>query len=414
MGTNGSKEKSVHLSADYQKLFNTVKVTSASAEAALVDAPVFRLSGELAADGSLTNLIYRAVQGLETTPQDTASAYTLVFGTGAQTLSEFRFSPSRPDYSIEGAPESYSSGFYVVAPLPSGTTWVEVRRSGVMIDRFEQSAHAPTVQLVSPNGGQNYAPNDVVTVQWSSFDQEGDTLKYGLFYSPDDGLTWIPLASAFSGKSYTWDLGNLRGSGFQQARLRVTASDGFFTATDESDADFTVGGKPPVAVINAPVAGAALRSCSLLSLDGSAYDPEGQLSLTQWMLDETLVSTQTLDTIPMPEAGSHNLVFRVEDADGQLASQSLAIIVVEDSDCDDLPDAYETVNSFNIYDPTDAGLDADKDGLSNRQEYWLGTLPRNPDTDGDGYSDGAEYQAGTDPLDPKSMPRSIYLPFMKR
>ncbi|MGZ4843338.1 MAG: beta strand repeat-containing protein [Candidatus Angelobacter sp.] len=45
-----------------------------------------------------------------------------------------------------------------------------------------------------------------------------------------------------------------------------------------------------------------------------------------------------------------------------------------------------------------AGLDTDGDGLTNLQEFQLGTDPRNPDTDGDGVSDGEEVKRGTNPL----------------
>lgn len=45
-----------------------------------------------------------------------------------------------------------------------------------------------------------------------------------------------------------------------------------------------------------------------------------------------------------------------------------------------------------------AGLDLDKDGLTNEEEAELGTDPKKADTDGDGYSDGEEVKAGYDPL----------------
>lgn len=41
--------------------------------------------------------------------------------------------------------------------------------------------------------------------------------------------------------------------------------------------------------------------------------------------------------------------------------------------------------------------DADQDGLSEAQEYQLGTDPNNPDSDGDGISDGEEVANETDP-----------------
>jgi len=53
-----------------------------------------------------------------------------------------------------------------------------------------------------------------------------------------------------------------------------------------------------------------------------------------------------------------------------------------------------------------ADADPDKDGLTNREEFGLGTDPNVKDTDGDGYADGREVKAGTDPLDPKDHPAS--------
>jgi hypothetical protein len=69
-----------------------------------------------------------------------------------------------------------------------------------------------------------------------------------------------------------------------------------------------------------------------------------------------------------------------------------------DFDDDDLPDDWEKANGL---DPTkpDGNLDLDGDGLTNREEYRLGTRPDRADTDGDGQSDLDEIKAfGTNPL----------------
>jgi len=55
---------------------------------------------------------------------------------------------------------------------------------------------------------------------------------------------------------------------------------------------------------------------------------------------------------------------------------------------------------------TDTG-DPDADGLTNLQEYHLGTAPVNPDTDGDDFSDGHEVSVGSVPLDPLSYPVTL-------
>lgn len=72
----------------------------------------------------------------------------------------------------------------------------------------------------------------------------------------------------------------------------------------------------------------------------------------------------------------------------------------DDVDDDHLPDAWESQHGL---DATDNGRidlarqgergDFDDDGLTNRQEYLLGTDPANADTDGDGLSDAEEYLA---------------------
>ena len=64
-----------------------------------------------------------------------------------------------------------------------------------------------------------------------------------------------------------------------------------------------------------------------------------------------------------------------------------------DTNGNGIPDGYE----YNILesDPSDlesivATLDFDEDGLTNLEEYELGTDPWSPDTDGDGLTDGEE------------------------
>jgi len=79
----------------------------------------------------------------------------------------------------------------------------------------------------------------------------------------------------------------------------------------------------------------------------------------------------------------------------------------DDSDHDGLPDSWEREHGLDPADPADARVDADGDGLTNLQEFLLGTDPRSADTDGDGAGDGQENNAGTDPLDAASFPARI-------
>jgi hypothetical protein len=76
-----------------------------------------------------------------------------------------------------------------------------------------------------------------------------------------------------------------------------------------------------------------------------------------------------------------------------------------DTDGDGLPDGWETqCIQLNPLDASDADDDADNDGLTNQQEYALGTAPCNPDTDGDGCPDGWEQDNGYNPNYPEFAP----------
>ena len=73
-----------------------------------------------------------------------------------------------------------------------------------------------------------------------------------------------------------------------------------------------------------------------------------------------------------------------------------------DRDGDGLPDDFETKHGFDPDDPADGDLDADGDGLTNREEFERGTAPRSADTDEDGVDDGTEVAEGLDPVDADS------------
>jgi len=73
-----------------------------------------------------------------------------------------------------------------------------------------------------------------------------------------------------------------------------------------------------------------------------------------------------------------------------------------DSSGDGIPDAWLISYGLNPHE-SQRDQDPDNDGLTNLQEFLLGTDPTNPDTDGDGISDSMELSLGLDPLHPDTL-----------
>jgi uncharacterized protein (DUF1800 family) len=95
------------------------------------------------------------------------------------------------------------------------------------------------------------------------------------------------------------------------------------------------------------------------------------------------VARLTLTNCAGPSVGIHSL---------QIINTTL------DADHSGIPDWWEMKNALEPGTPALAAADSDGDGLSNLQEYRMGTDPHKADTDGDGLSDGQERLLGTNPL----------------
>ena len=83
--------------------------------------------------------------------------------------------------------------------------------------------------------------------------------------------------------------------------------------------------------------------------------------------------------------------------EGLRASLELTVDYPEDLDEDGLPDQFERGNGLDIADAGDAFEDIDGDGLTNIEEFEVGTDIRSPDSDGDGVLDSEEVRLGTNP-----------------
>lgn len=404
--------------AHYLHLFNKLKVSASKPSLSgseLAQEPAFRVSGTLHPDEGLLSLDTRIISAAEFTPPDEASPYRVVLGAEGEVLLEFRLPvhyrtvmDAYSDGALDPGQEDWDDpvgSFDAVVPLPEGTGWVEILREGEVLARVERSANVPAVVVQYPNGGESFGAYEEVEITWSSRDGDGDPLEYAVLYSPDYGTRWQVLASGLTATSFLWNTGSSPGG--NEAIIRVRACDGFHTGHDDSNAPFSVQGKPPVAAIIEPATMSVFLEGEHIPLRGVAYDPEGGSLSVFWDVYGDAGGTDFYALsgfiAPLPP-GEYIAELSVIDSSSLSAVQQSLFTVRADSDRDGIPDDLEEEWGLDPSNPGDALWDLDEDGLNSFEESRHGTDPNNWDSDGDGWSDGDEVEAGTDPLNPNDYP----------
>lgn len=111
-----------------------------------------------------------------------------------------------------------------------------------------KSDNAPTVSISSPRLEQYFA-GDKVEVSWGGSDLDGDSLTYRVFYSADGGASYRIVALDTTETSLAIHRSLLPGS--EEARFKVSVSDGISSTYSESDI-FSVEPNPPSVQIMTP------------------------------------------------------------------------------------------------------------------------------------------------------------------
>lgn len=131
--------------------------------------------------------------------------------------------------------------------------------------------------------------------------------------------------------------------------------------------------------------------------DGLVEEVNGAAAGTSYVSSNPGVATVDADGLVTAQASGAVLVSATNE--GALALLRLTVAAADDSDGDGMPDDWEIANGLDPNNPADAMDDPDEDGLSNLEEFQLGTDPLAGDTDGDDLLDGEEVnQVGTNPL----------------
>ncbi|MEX1018651.1 MAG: IPT/TIG domain-containing protein, partial [Litorilinea sp.] len=212
--------------------------------------------------------------------------------------------PADVDIAQTGAvaQESTSAPFMLTMPAPEAAVEsVQLLEGETVLDSYQPSADAPTVEILAPQGGE--AVTDELLLEWQAADPDAAPwLEYTVQYTPDDGENWYVLETDVFGvgegvtESLTLDLRSEPGSDGAEARVRVLASDGYNTAMATSAA-FSVAPRAPRVLITSPAPEQWFPAHAPVALRGAAFDPvEGVIDDDGFVWDVDGVTASALQS----------------------------------------------------------------------------------------------------------------------
>ena len=219
--------------------------------------------------------------------------------------------------------------FTEYVPLLDGASRLVVLAGDTVVAERVRTGNAPSVRLADLPGGATWESSGVYTVGWRSRDRdEDDNVVHRVEYSPDEGRTWMLIAMDEPAESIDIDSSDLPGG--ERALIRVTASDGFQSATDVTSSPFKVARKlPSLAIVEASDGAAFETGASGLIAIGSDHE-DGSLDprMMRWSVDGTTVAEGTdhfaLGKLP---AGEHSVVVTVRDSDENVTASETRMVI---------------------------------------------------------------------------------------
>ena len=107
--------------------------------------------------------------------------------------------------------------------------------------------HLSKPTIIFPNGGETLTTD--IVIDWTpSKDDLGHDITYSIYYSPDNGSTWILLGTDFVITSFRWDIRTVPLGSTFLVRVIALESFGFFVM-DTSDQLFTIQATTPLSTL---------------------------------------------------------------------------------------------------------------------------------------------------------------------
>lgn len=258
-------------------------------------------------------------------------------------LSEIPFEPT-PEAVVDG--DDFDAGFFIVyVPDDPAIHEFEIEESGMVLTSLSASDNPPTIEVLSPNGGE-IINGDTLEITWTSDDLDGDPLTATVQHSPDNGTTWNTLAVGIGGESLEVSRSALAGSA--NALVRVMVSDGFHQASDVSNGVFSVADNLPMVLITSPHPTLSFWTGQLINFEAVASDPEdGPLTgaSLQWTsdIDGAFGEGESLEiSAASLTPGLHMVTLTGTDSNaGQSSAEQMLLIVDPDNPSFILSDGFE-------------------------------------------------------------------------
>lgn len=293
--------------------------------------PVVRISGMLDGDGRLVE--FDPVSHLleDWSPTESGEFQLQLLDAQSNILAEQPFDAAAIAPDALGSDSRFFREFVASIPWNDATAALEIHRAGLLVARLALSPGAPSVTWTTPSGSIPVPlPPTGLPISWSAQDPDGDRLLARIESSEDDGATWTTLALDITEPFFVLRPDHFPHAG--TARLRVTVSDGFRSASALLDTPVLLPDKAPALSILEPAGDAPVSTRSAVQLRADAWDPEdGAIESIQWSSDLAgpLGEGTGLTLAPGTLApGTHTLTARVTDASGNSTTDSATLQII--------------------------------------------------------------------------------------